>query len=372
MNFERSFKDSPLFLLPKIDLANPNHGVILKRLNLYGKLFQILENNPRNKLWIAVIDTRRNSIITPEYPNLKITVAGCNTIDFFLKIFKMFPNLEIYPRTLIAGDPIFGFLSALMLKIMKTPDSHLQIQFHGDVYSRNSVRNFKSLFRFLVVRISLRFADSVRVVSNFQISELRTLVKSGTEFIVAPIPINFQKIPINPLAKRSGIGFVGRLHNERGIKEFISIIRELRDRNVKEFVYVIGDGNKMKYMLKKLEKFKLLEGIFFLGNLEEDELRDKYSKLKVILSCAPVEGYGLTLREGALSGVEVVARKSSGSVEALNEFRESLHLYETINEAVYKISELLNKSGLKNRNSDEIESQKIRDQNSLLKWVATW
>jgi glycosyltransferase involved in cell wall biosynthesis len=125
-------------------------------------------------------------------------------------------------------------------------------------------------------------------------------------------------------------------------------------------------------MIDELKKLDLLNEIYFLGNLGTDELRDKYSKLKVILSCAPSEGYGLTLREGVLSGVQVVARKSAGSVEALIEVGDSLQLYETVDEASSLIVEALNGTGSHYSNMEKIKIQKTIERNSILEWVSTW
>jgi glycosyltransferase involved in cell wall biosynthesis len=372
MNFETKTPSAPLFLLPKLDLSDPQSQIILDRLNDYAEVFRALGQNSNIKLLVAVTESRGGPSVNREYSGLQISVIGSNPVNFLVGIFRLFPSSEIYSRTLIAGDPVYGFLSGLLLKVVKSRNSKLQLQFHGDVYTKNSIHDFKSFVRFFIVRISLRLANSVRVVSNFQISELRSLARIGTQFIVAPIPLNYQKIPVDPQTNRSGIGIIGRLHPERGTREFISIVQELRSRRVCEPVYVIGDGKDKKFMIDELKKLELFDEIYFLGNLGTDELRDKYSKLKIILSCAPTEGYGLTLREGALSGAEVVARKSAGSVEALSEFEHNLHLYETIDEALSLIVEALNRTGYHYSNIDKIKIQKTIEYALISEWVSTW
>ena len=372
MNVETESPTAPLFLLPKLDLSDPQSQIILDRLNDYAEVFRARGQNSNIKLLVAVIESRGGSSVHRDYSGLQISVVGSNPVNFFAGIFKLFPSSEIYARTLIAGDPIYGFLSGLLLKVTKSQNSKLQLQFHGDVYTKNSIHDFKSFVRFLIARISLRLANSVRVVSSFQISELRSLARIGTQFVVAPIPLNYQKIPVDPQSDRSGIGFIGRLHPERGTREFISIVQELRSRRVSDPVYVIGDGRDKKFMIDELQKMELSDEIYFLGNLGTDELRDKYSKLKIIISCAPTEGYGLTLREGALSGVEVVARKSAGSVEALNDFEHNLRLYETIDEAISLIVESLNRTGSDYSNLGKIKIQQAIERSSISEWVSTW
>ncbi len=372
MNFETKTPSAPLFLLPKVNLSDPQSRIILDRLNDYAEVFRTRGQYSNTKLLVAVTESRGGSSVHREYSGLEISVIGSNPVNFFAGIFRLFPRSEIYSRTLIVGDPVYGFLSGLLLKVTRSRNSKLQLQFHGDVYSKNSIHDFKGFVRFFIVRVSLKLANSVRVVSNFQIPELRALVRNSTQFIVAPIPLNYQKIPVDSRTNRSGLGIIGRLHPERGTREFLSIVQELRSRRVFDPVYVIGDGKDKKFMIAELKKLDLLNEIYFLGNLGTDELRDKYSKLKVILSCAPNEGYGLTLREGVLSGVQVVARKSPGSVEALIEVDDNLHLYETIDEASSLIVEALNRTGSHYSNMEKIKIQKTIERNSISEWVATW
>ena len=372
MNLESDQQRAPLYLLPKVDMSKPLSREILQRLNLYAGVFCSLQDNPNTKLSVAITDSSRAPVNNREYANLKIIVAGGKKITFFLGILRRSPDLRINPKTLIAGDPVYGFLSAVLMKIMKTHSSNIQIQFHGDTYSASTIHDFKSFFRFLITRISFKFANSIRVVSNFQIEELQPLARNDAILVTSPIPLDYKKIPTNPREKRAGIGFIGRLHRERGIKEFLSIILELRRRQVSDPIYVIGEGPEKSFLANELQKANLQDGVFFLGNLENEELCTQYSKLKVILSCAPSEGYGLTLREGALSGVQIVARNSSGSTAALRDFGPSIHLYASVQDAVNLVIRSLKVEDSPHSNRQQIISQKNRELDSISAWVSTW
>lgn len=372
MKIESEYRSRPIYLLPKVDLSDPKSAEMLQRLNLYAGVYRSLQSNPSNKVWVAVTNSNRCRDQIEEYSNLDINILGTSLISFFLRILWKCPRAESKFRTIIAGDPVFGFLAALLIKITSIPLSNIQLQFHGDIYSASTIQDGKTLIRFLITRLSLKFAQSIRVVSNFQIEELRPITRKNVDFRVAPIPLNYLKIPINSQGERIGIGFIGRLHYERGLNQFVEIVLELRRRYINEPIYVIGDGPEKDYLTGKLQTNSLGGNIFFLGSIKPEELSFQYATLRVVLSCAPNEGYGLTLREAALSGIYVVAHRSNGAIEAKADFDAQIQLYESIHEAADLIIDALNTSGGSTPNEENIETQKAREMRLISNWVSSW
>lgn len=365
-------RTGPLYLLPKVDLSDPNSKEILIRLNLYAGIYRSLRGNLKFRLGVVVIDSKPEPRNNEEYTNLEIFVFGTNLMAFFLGILRRSPISKTAHRTIIAGDPIFGFLSALLIKMAKSPISQIQLQFHGDTYSSSTVRGLKSFIRFLISRVSLRIANSIRVVSLFQIEELKPLARKNADFFTAPIPLDFRKIPLNSREERLGVGFIGRLHYERGTTQFVAIVHELRHRNFNHPIYVIGDGPEKAFIIRELQKNNLQRDVFFLGKLESEDLCAQYAKLKVILNCAPKEGYGLTLREGALSGVYVVAHKCPGTIEAKADFDSYIHLYESIHDASNLIIGLHGREYKAQSNTENIQRQRAKEMQLISNWVSSW
>ena len=58
MNFETKTPSAPLFLLPKLDLSDPQSQIILDRLNDYAEVFRALGQNSNIKLLVAVTESR--------------------------------------------------------------------------------------------------------------------------------------------------------------------------------------------------------------------------------------------------------------------------------------------------------------------------
>jgi len=129
---------------------------------------------------------------------------------------------------------------------------------------------------------------------------------SKGEFISIPngvdhlrfFPENFEK---------KGIGFIGALVNEKNPRDFVELIRELRQKGIVEPAYIIGDG----YLRKELEEISGGLNINFLGEIVDTE---KYLKrFMVIVSTSKTEGFGLSILESMACGCPVVSLASPGS-----------------------------------------------------------
>jgi phosphatidylinositol alpha 1,6-mannosyltransferase len=70
-----------------------------------------------------------------------------------------------------------------------------------------------------------------------------------------------------------------------------------------------------------------LKGGEFTGAVDSARLGEIWPRIKVLLSTAPHESYGLTLREALLHEVPVVAKKSAGAKELSSKFPNLVKLF---------------------------------------------
>ena len=306
--------------------------------------------------------------------NLVVNELQGKTLRFVYEFSQIMKEISRFGSryTVICGDNQISLLLGLLLKCRFKKAVRLQIQFHGDTYSFAANKGLAGCLRVLMSRFGIRFADSIRVVSKFQIDEIKMLSKcSHQEFVVAPIPINFFKVPESLLESDFDVILVGRLHPERGTSEIVRIIDALNQRSSDLRVGIAGTGPEEGWMKSVLGENHSGNSVRFLGLLNDLELRDLYSRSKILLSTAPLEGYGLSLREAALSGLNVVAKKSKGAAEAVEVYGESIRLYENQEQAVNMIIETLIDSAIVNvaalRNL-----QKSLDENSVNSLVKSW
>jgi glycosyltransferase involved in cell wall biosynthesis len=154
----------------------------------------------------------------------------------------------------------------------------------------------------------------------------------SARILVCPIPITVG--PVREFrSKRGVIGFVGRLHYERGVDELCEILANLANSPNPFSFTVIGDGPQ-KDKIEKLMLSREHLSLELLGALPHTQVLTQYAYFDLLLSCAPDEGYGLALREAILSGVPVVARKNLGTLELLKQFPDMVFLFDSTQEAV--------------------------------------
>jgi glycosyltransferase involved in cell wall biosynthesis len=250
----------------------------------------------------------------------------------------------------------------------------VQIQFHGDIYSLRINGGFRGLFRGIASRIALKFSDSIRIVSQFQESEILSISEKPLKrFVVAPIQIDYSKIPLeSEIVDNFDIALVGRLQEERGILEAVSILKVLITEQPHLRVVIVGDGPLRENAVQNLRGEIDGGSVQFLGPLFGSELRAIYAQSRVLLSTAPTEGYGLTLREAALSGMRILAKESNGARQASKDFPGSFTLFATSDQALHSIASLLNMDRSPKGFSRFMNDQRKRDKEGLDRLIHSW
>jgi glycosyltransferase involved in cell wall biosynthesis len=133
------------------------------------------------------------------------------------------------------------------------------------------------------------------------------------KIVVVPVPINpLSKIVTLKSDRPKTIGLIGRIHQDRGIWEFIKLVKILNLSSQGFKVVVLGEGPSKDKFLLKLESVIPKNRIIYLGHLPESELRKAWQNIGVLVSMAPVESYGRVMRESLIAGVPVWATASAG------------------------------------------------------------
>jgi glycosyltransferase involved in cell wall biosynthesis len=230
----------------------------------------------------------------------------------------------------------------------------------------------KGLSRVLLSRLGIYFSDSIRIVSKFQAQEIVEISKRAeSKFVLAPIPIDISRISYAPRDLDFDIAYIGRLHNERGVKEFLKIVKALKFINPDIRIVIVGDGFLWNLIKKDLSKWLTDSTVAMTGFLPPNRMSEIYSSSKILLSCAPREGYGLTLREAVLSGLHVVARVSQGTRELTESFPDAIDVYSDLNQAVGLIQKRLVELRPQ-QNFEYIQAQVQKDLEGVSRLVDSW
>ena len=307
---------SVLILDPRGIVLSGKNDVIERHSN-YGKELakQNKELDYRLKIFTASTKEISTSKNNKAFEILNISKPTFNSYMFAKKAHKFIKINNLNVKLLVAGDPWESFWSAYFLSKFLNKKIPIQIQVHGDIADPRWRRiNSRNRIRFSLAKLALPKASSIRAVTKYQAENLvKAFSIKGEKIFVVPVPITVASKSIALKSERpKTIGLIGRIHQDRGIWEFIRLVRILNSSSKDLKVVVIGDGPSKDKFLLELESVIPKNRIIYLGQLPESELRKTWKKIGVLVSMAPVESYGRVLRESLIAGVPVWAIASAG------------------------------------------------------------
>jgi glycosyltransferase involved in cell wall biosynthesis len=251
---------------------------------------------------------------------MRISKPTFNSYRFARLACRVIKNNGWNVKLLIAGDPWESFWSAYILKKLLKRNIPIQMHIHADIGDSNWQKiSMINRARFVLAQISIPIADYFRVVSKAQSEYLKSNYSIQIRRIVTiPVPVNtnFSRISVK-LNRPKSIGFIGRIHKDRGIWDFLNLVTVLNEFDKEFKIILIGDGPDKDQFLSKIKKYISKSRIEFLGNLPQKKMSKAWMKIGVVVSMAPVESYGRVMREALLVGIPVWATPSNGASELL-------------------------------------------------------
>lgn len=366
----------PVMLLPNISKKSEDLSILLTRLNRYSREFSKFNSSKHSKLVIigSVNSSVARQICLTEFESLEIFLIdeSSGILKFCIQANLILKKNGWKPSLLIAGDPWLGFISSLALKIIHAWSPRIQIQVHGDLYKFSFSNNFFQVLKTIAFNIEILIAGSIRCVSEHQKIEIgRRFPFKKKIIVIAPIPINEIYFDSDLDQNREFIGFVGRLHSERGINQLSKIITKISEIFPNAKINIIGDG-PAKLALESMVKG--IEGaeFNFYGWIQPSELCRHYERMKVLISTAPSEGYGLAIREALMCGVSIVAQNSLGLQQAKFSFPNEIGLFDSTEEALLEIKNSIEDSISRDRVLEIRRLQKQADYLNIENLVKSW
>jgi len=306
---------SVLILDPRGNITSGGKDVIARH-ETYAK--ELLKQGKTLRLDLKVFSTGVSAKDSSKSKNERVITISKPTFNSYMfakKVHKFIKVNNLNVKLLIASDPWESYWSAYFLNKFLNKRIPIQIQVHGDIADpRWRKINFRNRFRYSLAKLSLPKASSIRSVTKYQAKNLvNTFGIRKEKIVVVPVPINVFSMPVALKSERpKTIGLIGRIHQDRGIWEFIRLIRILNSSSKDFKVVVLGDGPSKGKFLLKLQSVIPKNRIAYLGQLPESELRKMWKRIGVLVSMAPVESYGRVIRESLIVGVPVWATPSAG------------------------------------------------------------
>jgi glycosyltransferase involved in cell wall biosynthesis len=343
------------------------------RWKTYGKILK--DQGDHGGIWMVTphpLSQVAQDTLVSKFVRQFATVEKNQSVHLRMIALRRIIKAEHRTITLVCGDNQQSLILAIALKLSLNSRVRIQIQFHGNTYSFGSNKGLVGFVRVCLSRLGIYVADSVRLVSRFQMHEIRNIsMVAAKKFVLAPIPIDFSKVATVSKDPKFDLAFIGRFHPERGITELVKVIKLVKARRPKTTVVIVGDGPLKNLIEHELSEWLEDSTISMPGFLPAEEIRDLYASTRVLVSTAPNEGYGLTLREAALSNVYVVARESMGALETKVTFPSRIVTFTSLEEGARLIL-----GGFTNfpfaSSAEEIERQLAYDFEGLERLTKSW
>ena len=306
---------SVLILDPRGNVAVGGKDVIARH-EIYAK--ELLRQGKNSRLDLKVFSAGVSAKNLSKDKNKRVITISKPTFNSYMfakKVHKFIKSNDLDIKLLVVGDPWESYWSAYFLNKFLNKKILIQIQTHGDIADPRWRRiNLKNRIRFSAAKLSLPKVSSIRAVTKYQAENLvKAFGIKRERIVVVPVPITVASKSVSLKSERpKTIGLIGRIHQDRGIWDFIKLVRIL-DLSSKDFkVIVIGVGPDKNKFLLELELVIPKNRIIYLGQIPESELRKAWKRIGLLVSMAPVESYGRVMRESLLAGVPVWATTSAG------------------------------------------------------------
>jgi glycosyltransferase involved in cell wall biosynthesis len=217
-------------------------------------------------------------------------------------------------------------------------------------------------------------ANGIRAVSNSQALKVAKIFKiKKAPISVIPVPINNLRLTSSISSKRpKALGLIGRIHNDRGVYNFIKLVKSLTVVRDDFAVVIAGGGPDERRFLEEIKELLPKSKIRFLGHLSEKHLRKIWKDIGVLVSTAPAESYGRVMREALVAGVTVWATKSSGVEDLISKADKDAVKILDLEKSNHELSKELDKL-LKSKVSLSFRKQIIKDNSTYAQLlVKSW
>lgn len=115
------------------------------------------------------------------------------------------------------------------------------------------------------------------------------------------------------------IGVISRLSYEKGIDKLIDAMPIVFKQYPDTKLIIVGDGTQHKILENKVNEYNLSDKIFFEGLQPKENLEKYYNSFDIVVIPSRFEGFGLTAIEAMSYKIPVIASKTDGLIEVIDD-----------------------------------------------------
>ncbi len=167
----------------------------------------------------------------------------------------------------------------------------------------------------VVENISVRAA-----VSNFASELFQSYFKCKFQTIYNTVHNDFFTSQVSK-SKNSDFTFIsiGKLDTRKGFMELLIAFEKLYKLNNNLKLVLIGEGDLKEEMKSFIQLHYLINSVVIYNWMDKNKIIEQLDTAHVLISASEMETFGLTIVEALLRGIPVIATKSGGPLELINE-----------------------------------------------------
>ena len=370
-------KRNKILMLDVRGNLSPTSEEVIARHQKYGQILSKFAE-PENVMFQVLSKSKYQSKIYST--GFQLSFLGSRYLTNFAYILKVLRTIQKSRHQIglmVCGDPWESFWFSVFLARFLRIKVPIQVQIHADVGSLEWKNlNIRNQIRSHLFWFALRYSQSLRFTSQQQLIGVQNLgIEIKQDYIVVPVPLNLpsQGFLVRTSSKRPNtIGFIGRIHEDRGLDSFVHFTRKMNEARADFSVVVAGDGESRESFLSELRSVLGNDRVAYLGELNTNELASAWENIGVLINAAPAESYGRTIRESIVNGVPVIAISSNGVLNAIQELGPGpISIYSS--EMTSPQIDTLFRSAMSQKVSNEIKALIISEnENNVTKLVQDW
>lgn len=193
----------------------------------------------------------------------------------------------------------------------------------------------------------LRRADSVAVVSRAMREQVIASGIDADKVVVAPMGVNTEIFCPSPLVERSGLLFVGRLVEGKGVHHLLDAVASLVQHKPEITLQIVGDGPARKELEARVRELGIASKVNFLGARSPSDVPAFFQTAEILVMPSLQEGLGLVAAEALSCLCPVVAFDIPGVRDIVIHGKTGLLATKSDSQALAKaVTELLERPGL--------------------------
>lgn len=183
---------------------------------------------------------------------------------------------------------------------------------------------FLNKFNMYNIRKNLNYANAIACTSYAMADQTRLVLGNpNQDIVVTPFGVNVDKFaPVSVIREsdRPVIGIIKYLEPIYDIPLLINAFSLLhRDSAIKPILKIYGDGRLKNELVELAKQLKIKDDVHFMGLIPNSEVPKAVSSMDIFVNCSHKESFGVNMVEAMACKTPVVATKTAGALEVIEQ-----------------------------------------------------